>query len=181
MDDWLIEEMDGATLRLHQPIPREVVLEFDRPWESPVSACSTVMLDGGRYRMWYRAGADAVQRVAYAESEDGIHWERVTTGLVEFEGSTENNILLDGSVAKQMAVFKDDNPAATDEQRYKAISRIRHVDGERDAIRGHYSADGIAWHTFEKDPMLVAPDDGTRDPYSTRTTWLSGTGWPVST
>ena len=162
VDDWLIEEMDGATLRMHQPVPREVVLSFDRPWESPVSACSTVMLDGGRYRMWYRAGADAVQRVAYAESEDGIRWERVTTGLVEFEGSRDNNILLDGSVAKQMAVFRDSNPAATDERRYKAISRIRHIDGERDAIRGHYSADGIAWETFDRDPLLVAPDDGTR-------------------
>ena len=162
VDDWLIEEMDGAGLRLHQPIPREVALTFDRPWESPVSSCSTVMLDEGRFRLWYRAGADAVQRVAYAESEDGINWERVATGLVEFDGSRDNNILLDGSFAKQMAVFKDDNPAATDEQRYKAISRIRHIDGERDAIRGYHSPDGIAWETFEKDPLLVAPDDGTR-------------------
>ena len=162
VDDWLIEEMDGAALRLHQPVPREVVLQFDRPWESPVSSCSTVMLDEGRYRMWYRAGADADQRVAYAESEDGVRWERVTTGLVEFDGSRENNILLDGSVAKQMAVFKDANPSTTDEQRYKAISRIRHIDGERDAIRGHYSTDGIAWETFDRDPLLVAPDDGTR-------------------
>ena len=78
VDDWLIEEMDGAALRLHQPIPREVVLQFDRPWESPVCACSTLIVDEGRYRMWYRAGADAVQRVADAESGDGIQWERVT-------------------------------------------------------------------------------------------------------
>ena len=162
VDDWLIEDMDGAELRLHQPIPRETVLQFDRSWESPVSSCSTVMLDEGRYRLWYRAGADAVQRVAYAESEDGIHWERVTAGLVEFGGSSENNILLDGSVAKQMAVFKDPNPSTPNEQRYKAISRIRHIDGERDAIRGHYSDDGIEWTTLNRDPMLVAPDDGTR-------------------
>ncbi len=162
VDDWLLEETPGAWLRLHQPVPRETVFQFDQAWESPVSACSNVILDGGLYRMWYRAGADGDQRAAYAESEDGIHWRRPSMGMVEFEGSTENNILLDGSVASQMAVFEDANPSASGERRYKAISRIRRADGERDAIRGHYSADGFAWNTFEKDPILTAPDDGTR-------------------
>ena len=97
------------------------------------------------------------------KGEDGIHWERVTTGLVEFEGSTENNILLDGSVAKQMAVFKDDKPGRDRRaavQGHLPDSPRRRGSGTR--FRGHYSADGIAWHTFEKDPVLVAPDDGTR-------------------
>ena len=162
VDDWLIAEMKGAWLRLHQPLPRETALQFDQPWESPVSACPTVILDGGLYRLWYRAGADNDQRAAYAESEDGIHWTRPVMGLVEFDGSKDNNILLDGSVAKQMAVFKDANPSTPDGRRYKAISRIRHWDGERDGIRGHYSADGLAWNILDKDPVLTAPDDGTR-------------------
>jgi hypothetical protein len=31
-DDWLIERMANASLRLHPPTPREVVLSFDAPW-----------------------------------------------------------------------------------------------------------------------------------------------------
>ena len=32
----------------------------------------------------------------YAESRDGIEWTRPHLGLVEFEGSKENNIIWDG-------------------------------------------------------------------------------------
>ena len=162
VDDWLIERMDGADLRMHHPAPREVVFEFDQPWESPVSTGPVVIKEGDLYRMWYRAGADGNQRVAYAESEDGLHWKRVMLGLMEYEGSRENNILVDGSVASEMCVFLDGNPAATESERYKAISRVRHVEGDRDALRGHASPDGIHWQVLDKDPILIAPEDGTR-------------------
>lgn len=40
VDDYLIERLDGASLRLHQPTPREIVLKFDRPWEGIYCRCS---------------------------------------------------------------------------------------------------------------------------------------------
>ena len=168
VDDWLIESMDRTHLRMHQPVPREIVFVFDRPGESPASTGAVVIKEDGRYRMWYRAGGGPVQRVAYAESEDGALWERVTMGLVVYEGSTENNILLDGSVASEMCVFIDDNPAAPDSERYKAISRLRTPKGEPDGIRGLSSPDGIRWRVLEKDPILVAPDDGTSMAFDTQ-------------
>ena len=33
IDDLLIDRMTGARLELHHPIPREVVLVHDQPWE----------------------------------------------------------------------------------------------------------------------------------------------------
>lgn len=33
VDDALIENMTGAALRLHPPIPQEVGIVFDRPWK----------------------------------------------------------------------------------------------------------------------------------------------------
>ena len=33
VDDHLIESMDGVRLELHHPVPREVVLIHDAPWE----------------------------------------------------------------------------------------------------------------------------------------------------
>ena len=56
VDDWLIESMDSVSLQMHRPVPQEVTLQLDRPWESSTSALLTTEKDGERYRMWYRAG-----------------------------------------------------------------------------------------------------------------------------
>ena len=37
------------------------------------------------------------QVTCYAESLDGIHWYRPELGLVEFEGSKRNNILMESA------------------------------------------------------------------------------------
>ncbi|HMO58450.1 MAG TPA: hypothetical protein PKA05_19930 [Roseiflexaceae bacterium] len=158
VDDYLIDTMQGVSLRLHSPVLRETVLTFDRPWEGPVSFAPNVRRDGERFRMWYRAGGDADQRLAYAESTDGINWERPNLGLVEYQGSRENNILLEGSHAQGVSVFIDENPAAAADARYKAIGIGPKIDG-RATLRGFASPDGLRWHMVI-DPLLVAPDDG---------------------
>ena len=33
VDDYLIDEIDGATQRLHQPQPQDVACVHDNPWE----------------------------------------------------------------------------------------------------------------------------------------------------
>ena len=83
VDEWLIDEMDGVALKMHKPVPREVVMEYDRPWEGPVSMPGGVMVDDGKFKTWYGArssggasGQSQDSHTAYAESEDGIHWER---------------------------------------------------------------------------------------------------------
>ena len=83
------------------------------------------MKDGDRYRLWYRGcGSESVwedQCTAYAESGDGAHWERPTLGIFEFNGHRDNNIVLQGSEAKALCVFKNGNPQTPDTERYKAI------------------------------------------------------------
>jgi len=37
--------------------------------------------------------------ISYAESDDGIHWRKPDLGLIEWQGSTANNIVLDGVAA----------------------------------------------------------------------------------
>lgn len=125
VDDWLIEEMNGVSLQMHNPIPQEVVLEFNRPWEGSISYDPVVMKEEDRYRLWYRGcGSESTweaQCTAYAESADGVHWERPTLGIFEFNGSRDNNIVLQGTEAKALCVFKDPNPNTSDSERYKAI------------------------------------------------------------
>jgi hypothetical protein len=170
VDNWLLDRMDGVSLRMHHPVPREIALEFDRPWEGDASFDPVVMKDGDRYRLWYRgcwAGTAGSmpnslvypdQCTGYAESDDGIHWERPTLGITEFDGSKENNIVLRGGRdfgIRAVCVFKDGNPATPDSERYKAIGRAP----SRSSIRGMVSPDGIHWEMLDKDPIITAPPD----------------------
>ena len=61
-----------------------------------------------------------------------------------------------------LCVFKDANPEAPASGRYKAVGRVAKVAGERDGLRAFRSKDGLRWTVLEKDPVLVAPEDGTR-------------------
>ena len=162
VDDWLIEETNGVNLQMHRPIPREVVLAFNRPWEGSISYDPVVMKEGDRYRLWYRGcGSESTwenQCTAYAESVDGVHWERPTLGIFEFNGNRENNIVLQGREAKALCVFKDGNPNTPESERYKAIGVGSPID-KRATLRGFTSPDGLHWQTLDRDPILVAPDD----------------------
>ena len=54
VDDLLIDRMAGTELRLHAPVPREVVTTFDQPWEGNIGGYYTVFDDGGKFKMYYR-------------------------------------------------------------------------------------------------------------------------------
>ena len=53
VDELLIARQQGVTLQLHSPIPREVALAMEEPWEQEDLSSPVVMKDGSRYRMWY--------------------------------------------------------------------------------------------------------------------------------
>lgn len=79
------------TPRMH---PEPVVVGDTQADLSGVSIYGTVLHDGGRYRMWYQAlPADYVSGdsfdIAYAESDDGVHWRKpkMTQTLVESQPS----------------------------------------------------------------------------------------------
>ena len=101
VEDGLIEKISGkGELRLHHPIPQEVAIDHDAPWEGSGCVYHSVFKDGDLYRMYYAAGdlhvtPDGVnasthgQFCSYAESDDGIHWQKPKLGLHEFQGSKE--------------------------------------------------------------------------------------------
>ena len=103
IDSVLVEKLTGeAELRLHHPERREIALVHDAPWEGSGCGYHTVFKDGDIYRMYYKAwqidlDGDVSNPVVicYAESEDGVHWCKPELGLVAFNGSTQNNIILD--------------------------------------------------------------------------------------
>lgn len=172
VDDSLIEQLKGeARLQLHHPEPREIALVFDAPWEGTgTSGFHCVFEDGGRYRMYYKAwniGFDDKKKrivpspgaACYAESDDGIHWRKPNLGLVEFNGSKSNNIILidhlRGSMklnAGYVAICKDDNPAAASDARYKAMFVTSNPKG----MMPFKSADGIRWKAMSDVPVIAS-------------------------
>lgn len=140
---------------LHRPVRREAVLVHDSPWEGDACCYHNFFWDDGIYRMYY-LGAKTFDvdgmfynsvSVCYAESKDGIIWNKPNLNICEFDGSGNNNIILDASKIHQgqtidnFMVFKDTNPDCDADKRYKAILRL---DGNNGAeLHSMFSADGI--------------------------------------
>ncbi len=166
VDDYLVARLAGsARRRLNSPVPRDIVLRLDAPWEGNASGGFTVFEDEGLYRMYYRGqnfeyggnelGSPDGKYVCYAESADGIHWERPELGLVEFSGSRQNNILLDAEkiLNGMFSPFKDGNPACTAEARYKAFSLMQR--GDARGLWAYGSPDGIHWSPMSDGPVIT--------------------------
>ena len=162
VDGHLIEILTGGVRQyLHKPEPREVVFVTDAPWEGNTSAYYTIFRDGDLFRMYYRAShwdtgskkETHRELTCYAESRDGIHWVKPKLGLFEFNGSRENNIVLDGLGTHCFVAFKDGNPDSPPEARYKGIARGRPV-----GKKGLYifeSPDGIRWRLTRNEPVIT--------------------------
>lgn len=143
----------------------------------------SVLRIDGKFRMWYlgmsqrqleRGQAPGWWRpMCYAESEDGIHWTKPDLGLVDFNGSKQNNVCLIESdlfslsrVNDFLTVIhepEDPDPA----RRYKAAfiahlpfeevkggrSRIGPDEKRWAAIVCATSADGLRWKVVGDRPM----------------------------
>lgn len=163
VDAALAEKIEGkAELRLHHPTPREIALTFDRPWEGNASGYATVIHDGDVYRMWYRGHRYIIdppplrqaqpEVVCYAESRDGIRWNRPNLGLYDWQGSKENNIIWrDGPETHNFAPFKDANPNCRPDERYKAVGGTIASKG----LLTFKSADGIHWSKLSDGPVVT--------------------------
>jgi len=178
VDDYLIERISGeARLRLHQPVPREIAIIHDAPWEGSGSGYHSLFRDGDLYKMYYKAWPVELKdgkyneagggSTCYAESTDGIHWEKPNLGIHEFQGSKANNIVITNEPMGKAfpdgghpSVFKDENPKAPPDARYKAIVRSDHRDArpERGVPKGLLalkSADGLHWTLMSDAPVIT--------------------------
>ncbi|MSU23278.1 MAG: hypothetical protein EXS32_05570 [Opitutus sp.] len=158
VDDFLVERMNGAEWRLHAPIDRGPALKpGDVPWEDTNTGYGTVIKDGGTYRLYYRGNASMTNgRYCYAESPDGVVWTKPNLGLHEFAGSKANNIILAGRAGSHsFSPFLDANPAASPDQRYKALGLLRTADDKRWELLAFVSADGIRWRLLREQPVMT--------------------------
>lgn len=159
IDDWLIESMNGARLKLNRPERKEVVLVLDQPWEGPTGCYYTVLQDNDKIRLYYRGymkpGSQDIaeeQYLCYAESGDGVHFNRPELGLCEFQGSARNSILFSGPLAHNFAPFLDRSPSALPEERFKAVGGTGTANPIKNdgSLYGLTSPDGIHWKPIKE-------------------------------
>ena len=166
LDEFLIAKKTNLELKLHSPVPQEVVLVRDAPWEGTGSTFETIFRDGEIIRIYYM-GMELTNRdgsklrdhlgsterrnavVCYAESRDGIHWTKPDLGLFVFNGSKENNIIWDAAHLDNFVPFIDENPDCPPDERYKAVSSGK---GGLFALK---SSDGIHWDYLQNEPIIT--------------------------
>lgn len=160
VDRHLVERFEGTELKLHPPRDEGEVFHFDQPWEGVFSGYGTVIHEDGRFRLYYRGKPDfqsdgVAEVVCYAESADGIAWERPSLRLHDYEGSRDNNIILTESpVAHNFSPFLDTRPGVPQEERFKAIGGaiIKNPGG---GLIAFTSADGIHWRKLRDEPVIT--------------------------
>ena len=131
VDRYLIDRLEGAALRLHEPQHAGIVLRMDKPWEGVYSGYTSIFRDGERFRMYYRGYPIDPPGLytCHAESPDGIHWTRPELGLVEFQGSKKNNLILARlPECANFSPFLDTRRGVPPGKKYKAVGG-RHPSG----------------------------------------------------
>ena len=170
-DDHSLPFQDGVELQL---VPHttpcgetRIVLglgEVGAPDSNRVVYYGTVHKVGDELWMWYLAQDNTpgwFQRVCFAKSEDGYHWERPNLGLVPYRGNRENNLvdLNQGQHHVQSCVvyYEPDDP----ERRFKMLFQSRKY---RSQFAAAHSADGLTWSEYPNNPVgkLLEMAGGTK-------------------
>ena len=176
LDDHHIDKLEGLQRKMHTPqrVGDQAVIKVEKPWEGVAMAGlrNSVAYDEKEklFKFWYRcyskehygAGVSS-SRWAYATSPDGVHWDRPNLGLVDFQGSKDNNLVhisptLDTGALLINVVIDDRDPDPR--RRYKAIGMDAHplqegeihvpyLDKTGSRCTGGlfvaYSPDGVRW------------------------------------
>jgi len=161
VDSFLIGEKRNVSLRLNKPVRGEIVLRMENKWEqSGAGIYSTVFKDGDKYRMYYRGFYNPdndnkndrveTQYACYAESADGINWERPDLGLVEFFGSKDNNIIMEGARCHNFSPWIDEKPGCPPDEKYKAVCGYA-----PQGLMAYKSADGLIWEKMQESPVIT--------------------------
>ena len=159
VDHFLIDRLDRMRLTLHRPRPREVAMRFDRPWEGNTCGYPTVLRDGDKFIMIYRAHGmtwdggklrmEYSPLVCYAESRDGKRWtkpnlrrHRLLGGLAKgVKDPLNNNILYPGSsFSGNFSPFIDTRPGCPPAEKFKAVAGTY-----RTGLHLFTSANAIDW------------------------------------
>jgi len=173
VDRFLIDRLDKATLKLHEPVSGGVAIKLDKTWEGPANFGHVVLRHGGQYLMYYRAMTlekdDDSGAYCVATSVDGVTWTKPNLGLVARAGRKDTNLIADDRGTARFSwsgsVWLDTRPGVPETERIKAftseaLSGVKHsayVDpaGPKRLVM-YASADGFTFRRLAQQPEIVS-------------------------
>lgn len=162
---WALKQKREAVLRVfHAPVkhPANPLIADDGGF-----VCVAKDEQAGRLRMWYQThawtGNDAddesrtLYAIAYAESNDGLTWERPNLGLHDWKGSKANNIVWTGLMNSRASGHQILRLPDADRRGFRFVMTYRTAAAKRghNGIRVIGSPDGIHWD--ERSDTLIHP------------------------
>lgn len=166
LDSRIIDKLDNAKLSVGKITkhPANPLFLEDNPWEKRFdNLYGNVIYDKKEeiYKIWYSpfiidysakgmslnkrqdkeymAPQDREMAICYATSKNGVDWEKPNLGLVDYNGSTDNNIIWRGPHGA--GIYKDSHEKDSD-LLYKMLTKL----GESgEIIATSHSSDGIIW------------------------------------
>lgn len=154
-DNYLIDSrLTDAELSVNKPQRVGTAMVLDKPWEGSRTCYFHVFKDEDIYRMYYtvtphgRPLPGEGLYACYAESRDGVKWERPELGIYEYDGNKENNILFGPEdLIDGFFVMKDENPQCPPNMRYKAVTQRLHENG-MPYLMCFVSGDGVHFEEY---------------------------------
>jgi len=152
VDRFLIDRLENATLKLHEP---RLAPAMSEPADN--LEYGTVIKDGDLFRLYTRDArgskfdGDTTEVTRYCESRNGIHWTKPKLGLVEIDGSKDNNVILhETPYCHNFSPFLDQRPDVPSEERFKALGGT-----VKSGLVAFISADGIHWKKLRPEPVVT--------------------------
>lgn len=165
VDDYLIEQLEGTRFQLHTPQQMPLAAH-----PLPKGNYATVIKDSDKYRVYYRSNDPSYKGsmrdgnpgeiTCYAESADGIQWQKPNLGLFEINGSHSNNVTLHESpFCHNFSPFLDVRPEKHRGKRFKALAGAhpsQHFPSG--GLCAFESDDGLRWSKMQDKPVLRVED-----------------------
>lgn len=164
-----LSNVEGLQLLQHRPSKTyDMVVEPDKPWDGGgalrgkiAGYNSVVQVSDTELRIYYDTFGQFGRFLCVAVSKDaGNTWTKPSLGLVEFDGSTANNIIagkqLNSSSLEESiepgTVFIDQNPRCPASEKYKMVMTWR------GGATMFASADGFKFTNMTAEPTLKGSD-----------------------
>lgn len=159
----------GVELRTYRLDPGQPIAGIEPTGQ--VGGYSTLLSDGGKLRLWHEtygheATCDLKTKICLIESDDGHEWTRPELGLIEYGGTSRNNIVFGFGKPENggwtgghgATIFLDES--APPGERYKMVFLGRNPPEDEfiAAVYGAVSPDGASWNLIGR-PLLKALSD----------------------
>jgi len=175
VDHLLIDRLDNAQLKLHEPVSGGVAVKIDKPWEGPANGPMSVIDVGDRMLMYYRGwpandAEDENGVGCVAESHDGgATWTKPALNRVTRPDWPDNNIIAADDGAPRFsfpcAPWIDTRPGVPEHERIKMILS-EPISGEQHTAMYDpagpkrlvfwASADGFTFRKLDPQPDMVS-------------------------